>query len=143
MNFKKVFVDGNVIIDIFEENRPYHEYSVRAIRMLISNNTNLLTSSDLITTVYYVLSKVDKEKALTDIKQIMNIFSLIPFGKEEVKESIELMEKDQNFKDLEDTLQYVLAKKEGCELILSNDKNLYSPDIDVLTTKAFCEKWNV
>ena len=37
------------------------------------------------------------------------------------------MEKDQNFKDLEDTLQYVLAKKEGCELILSNDKNFYSP----------------
>ena len=109
MDFRKIFVDGNVIIDIFEENRPYHEYSVKAIHMLISNDVALLTSSDLITTIYYVLSKVNKQKALSDIKQIIDIFALIPFTKEEIEKSIKLMENDKNFKDLEDTLQYVLA----------------------------------
>ena len=143
MNFKKVFVDGNVIIDIFEEKRANHEYSIKAIRILLSNKVELLTSSDLITTVYYVLSKVDKRKALLDIEKVIDIFSVIPFGKEEVKKAIRLMEQDKKFEDLEDTLQYVLAKKEGCQLILSNDENFYSPDIEVLNTREFCKRWNI
>jgi len=50
------------------------------------------------------------------------------------------MEKDKNFKDLEDTLQYVLAKENECDLILSNDNNFYSPDIKIINTKEFSEK---
>ncbi|AAC07951.1 type II toxin-antitoxin system VapC family toxin [Aquifex aeolicus] len=142
MNSEKVFVDGNVIVDIFDERRVNHKYSVQAIRILLANKFDLLTSSDLITTVYYVLSKIDKKKALSDIKEVVNILEIIPFGKAEVEKAIELMEGDKNFKDLEDTLQYVLAKKEGCKLILSNDKSFYSPDIEVLTTEEFCERWN-
>jgi len=107
LNFKKVFVDGNVIIDIFDGKRPNHEYSVKAIYTLLSNNVELLTSSDLITTVYYVLSKIDKTKALSNIEKVIDIFIAIPFGNEEVKKAISLMEKDKNFKDLEDTLQGV------------------------------------
>jgi len=140
MAFRKVFVDGNVIIDIFEESRKNHKYSVEAIRLLLLRKVELLTSSDLITTIYYILSKVDRKKAFLDIKKVVELFSIISFGKEEVKTAITLMEKNEKFKDLEDTIQYVLAKKEGCDLILSNDKGFYSPDIEVLTTKQFLER---
>jgi len=139
MNFRKVFVDGNVIIDIFEEKRPFHKYSVEAIRLLLLNKVELLTSSDLITTIYYVLAKVDRKKAFSDIKKVIAIFEIAPFGKEEIETALSLMEKDKNFKDLEDTLQYVVAKKAGCDLILSNDKGFYSPDIKVLNTKEFLD----
>ena len=50
------------------------------------------------------------------------------------------MEKDKNFKDLEDTLQYVLAKENECDLILSNDNSFYSPDIKIISTKEFLDK---
>ena len=53
------------------------------------------------------------------------------------------MEQDKKFKDLEDILQYVFAKKEECQLILSNNENFYSPDIEVLNTREFCKKWNI
>lgn len=139
MNFKKVFVDGNVIIDIFDNKRINHKYSVEAIRLLLLNKVELLTSSDLITTVYYVLAKADRKKAFSDIKKVVELFNIVPFGKEEVKTAIALMESNRNFKDLEDTIQYVIAKKGGCELILSNDKGFYSPDIKVLTAKQFLE----
>ena len=62
---------------------------------------------------------------------------IVPFSNEEVEKSIELMRQDSNFKDLEDTLQYVWAKKMRCDLILSNDKGFYSPDITVLDVKSF------
>ena len=52
------------------------------------------------------------------------------------------MKKDKNFKDLEDTLQYVLAKKENCDLILSNHRNFYSPDVQVMGTRELCEYIN-
>ena len=118
------------------------KYSTEAIRILLSNGYELMTSSDLITTIYYVLSKVDKERALSDLEKVLEIFSIIPFGKEEVERAINLMKQNKNFKDLEDTLQYVLAKKENCELILSNDKEFFSPDIKILNTKEFCENFN-
>jgi len=51
-----------------------------------------------------------------------------------VEEAISLMEEDKSFKDLEDTLQYVLAKREKCQLICA-------PDIEVINTQEFCEKY--
>jgi predicted nucleic acid-binding protein len=79
MKFKKVFIDGNVIIDIFDEERKTHKASVEAIRYLLLEKTELLTSSDLITTIYYVLAKIDRNKALRDIKKVIEIFDIIPY----------------------------------------------------------------
>jgi len=143
VRLSKVFVDGNIIIDLFDSERENHRASTKAIRKLLSEGSCLLTSSDLITTVYYVLSKISRKKALKDIEKVANIFSIIPFGREEVVEAIEIMKRDKNFKDLEDTLQYVLARKEDCELILSNDGAFYSPDLRVMSTREFCKAFEL
>ena len=45
---------------------------------LIEKKTELFTSCDLITTVYYVLTKADKDKALKSIEVANEIFNLIP-----------------------------------------------------------------
>ncbi|GAB6071751.1 type II toxin-antitoxin system VapC family toxin [Venenivibrio stagnispumantis] len=140
MSHKKVFIDANVILDLFLDNRPYSEYSKEAFFYLQKNNVKLLTSCDLITTVYYVLRKYDKEKALENLSYALELLYLIPFSNDETKKAIELMQKDKNFKDLEDTLQYVLARENKCDLILSNDDNFYSPDIKKIHTKDFAEK---
>jgi len=139
VNYKKVFVDGNVILDYFLKDRPFSKYSEKAIDYLVENNIYLLTSCDLITTVYYVLSKEDKLQALLNIKDATEFFYIIPFSNYETQKAIKLMQRDRNFKDLEDTLQYVLAKENECDLIISNDKDFYSPDIKVISTKEFME----
>ena len=140
----KVFLDANILLDLSSKERKFSDYSIKTVKYLLSKGVNLYTSSDIITTVYYVLVKHTKDKKLSleVIKEINNYVTLIEFSNREVKEAIELMEKDKNFKDLEDTLQYVLARKEGCQLILSNDENFYSPDIEVLNTREFCKRWN-
>jgi len=139
----KVFLDANILLDLSSKDRKYSDYSVKAIKYLLSKGASLYTSSDIITTVYYILVKHTKDKKLSlkAIKEINNYITLIEFSNKEVEEAISLMEKDKNFKDLEDTLQYVLAKRENCQLILSNDENFYSPHIEVLSTREFCSKY--
>ena len=137
MNYKKVFVDANVILDLFIPDRPFSEYSVTVIDWLSEKASELFTSCDLITTVYYVLARRNKNKALRFIEATTEIFTLIPFSNEELLKATEPMRKDRKFKDLEDTIQYVLAKKECCDLILTNDEKFSSPDIEVITTKKF------
>ncbi len=51
------------------------------------------------------------------------------------------MRENKKFKDLEDTLQYVLAQKLGYEVILFNDKNFYVQDIELMNTTIFYEKY--
>jgi predicted nucleic acid-binding protein len=140
VNYKKVFVDANIILDLFLDERPHSEYSKEAFFYLYQKNVELLTSCDLITTVYYVLRKYNKQKALENLSYTLDLLYLIPFSNAETKKAIKLMEKDKNFKDLEDTLQYVLAKENECDLILSNDNNFYSPDIKIINTKELSEK---
>ena len=124
----KVFVDANVIIDLFDSAREHHEISTRAIEFLVKQGAELYTTCDLITTVYYVLAKRDKEKALRAIEKSMELFKLIEFSNDEVLEALKLI-REKGFKDLEDTLQYLLAKKSGCEFILTRDAKFVSPDL--------------
>jgi len=140
VNYKKVFIDANVLLDLFLDDRHYSKYSKETFYYLQKNNVELTTSCDLLTTVYYVLKKYNKQKALENLSYILDLLYLIPFSNYETKEAIELMQKDKNFKDLEDTLQYVLAKENECDLILSNDEDFYSPDIKVVNTKEFIKK---
>ena len=50
MNIKRIFVDGNIIIDIFDKNRPNFQKSTKIINNCIDRGIELYTSSDLITT---------------------------------------------------------------------------------------------
>ena len=140
MVYKKVFVDANVLIDLFDTDRPLREFSLKTLQTLLENGAELYTSCDLITTVYYVLRKKFGKEALVFVEKLNKMCFVISFSNEEVEMAIELMRNNPKFGDLEDTLQYVLAKKEYCDLILSNDKEFYSPDIEVLTTKQYLER---
>ena len=138
--YKKVFLDANIFIDNEDEKRDLEQNSLKVLQYLLSNDIELCTSCDLITTIYYILSKKDKQKALDAVERISMFCKIIDFGNEEVIQTCNLMRENEKFKDLEDTIQYILAKKEGCDLIISNDKNFVSDDIELLTTKEFLEK---
>lgn len=138
--YKKVFLDANIFIDKEDESRDLEQNSLKILSYFLTNEIELCTSCDLITTIYYILAKKDKQKALDSIEQINQFCKIIDFGNKEVYETCNLMRENTKYKDLEDTIQYILAKKEECDLIISNDKNFVSVDIDLMTTKEFLEK---
>lgn len=113
---KKVFIDANIFIDANDSSRESYEDSFTIVPYLIKNNIEIFTSCDLITTIYYILAKKDKANALSGIEKINKICKVIEFSNIEVSQTCKLMKENSGFKDLEDTLQYVLAKNQNVNL---------------------------
>lgn len=136
--YKTVFLNANVLVDVYDLTRPAHHYSQQAVHSLLANDETLVfTSCDIITTIYYLFAKVDREKAMRLIEEINGWCGVVEFGNTEIGECLTLMKNDANYKDLEDTIQYVMAKKAGCDLILSNDRGFVSADIALMSTEQF------
>jgi predicted nucleic acid-binding protein len=104
-------------------------------------HAQIFTSSDLITTIYYINSKEDKKQALLNIQAISKTLKIIEFSNKEIEESCKLMIEDSDYIDLENTIQYIMVKKQNCELIISNNKNFISKKIKILTSEEFCKEY--
>jgi len=124
----KIFVDANVLIDLIDEKRKFHKEAVKFFQNNLGNM--FYTSYDILTTIYYVVSKY--KNPLLDIENLLKLVKIISFSNEEANKAIELIKKNSKFKDFEDTIQYVLAKKVEADLIVTNDKGFYSPDIKLI-----------
>ncbi|MEA1954539.1 MAG: PIN domain-containing protein [Campylobacterota bacterium] len=136
--YRNIFLDANILADIYDESRPYCKSSREAVSYLLSQEKiELFTSCDIITTIYYIYSKKDRHKALDQVIEINEWCKVVEFGNSEVTKSCRLMKQNKKFKDLEDTIQYVMAKKVGADLILSNDKGFVSDGIELTSTNEF------
>ncbi|MDQ7046476.1 MAG: PIN domain-containing protein [Sulfurovum sp.] len=91
------------------------------------------------TTSFYLLrsqKKATLTEALSTIRESTNICELIPIEREDVEDTLLLCEDEKSpFKDYEDALQYICAKKVKADLIVTNDKGFVSLDIEVRGTK--------
>ncbi len=142
--YKKIFLDANILLDIFSSNRPQHINSMKSYEYILSQgDIQLYTSCDIITTLYYVGVKTDKDLILDKIEGINKILKVIDFSNKEIAQTCSLMKTDKKYEDLEDTIQYILAKKEGCDLIISNDENFYASDVKVVSSEGFCKQVGV
>ena len=142
--YRNIFLDANILADIYDESRPSCKSSREAVMYLLSQEKiALFTSCDIITTIYYIYSKKDRYKALDQVIEINEWCKVVEFGNNEVTKSCRLMKQNKKFIDLEDTIQYVMAKKVDADLILSNDKAFASDGIELLSTEVFCKKMGV
>ena len=137
----KVFLDANIFIDVYDEKRKNNKFSSLTYEYLLKNEYSIFTSCDLITTIYYINSKIDKKQALLNMQDISKTLKIIEFSNKEVEECCKLMLEDNDYTDLEDTIQYVMAKKYNCELIISNDKNFVAKDMKILSSEEFCKEY--
>ena len=129
---------ANILIDISDDTRPFYKASRALLDELMDNMDKFIfyTSCDLMTTVYYILrQKLNKTEALAQIKLINKLINVVEFGNDEITEAIELMERNEKYVDLEDTIQYVMARKEKCDYIITNDKSFASGDVPILSSK--------
>ena len=137
----KVLLDTNIIVDLFDDKRKSSEASIEVVKELLFQGTTLYVNSDTLTTTFYLLRsqrKMTFQEAINAIKETSIFCELISIDKADVLDTISLCEAEEtSFKDYEDALQYVCAKKVEAELILTNDKRFVSLDIEVSGTKDF------
>jgi len=141
--YKNIFLDANILLDYADKNRIFNKVSTKCIEYCLKENFSLFTSCDLITTIYYVVSKQNKIKALEEVQRINNFCHVIEFSNTDINQTCDLMLEDSDYKDLEDTVQYLLAKKSQCDLIVSNDENFVSKSIKLISSYDFCNEHNL
>ncbi len=82
---------------------------------------------------------MNAQEALHKIKILNRTLTLVKFDNTEVDEAILLMEQNPKYIDLEDTIQYVIARKKRCEYLLTNDRKFVSDDIPLLGSDTALE----
>ena len=128
---------------MFDNKRKTHDISKQAFANAVQQKLNIYTSCDVATNIYYITAKyTHKENALNAIDVIKELVEIIPFGAEELSETIGLMRSDSAYKDLEDTVQYILALQTGCDVIVSNDRNFISKEIPCMDSETFVKKFS-
>ena len=142
MAINRVFFDANIFNDIFDNSRHTHAISKEAFAKAMQSKMKLYTSCDIATNIYYITAKyTTKANALNALEYVKNIAHIIPFGEKELSETITLMRNDADYKDFEDSIQYILAHNTRCDVIVTNDKRFVSKEIECLSAEAFVKKY--
>ena len=118
---KIIYFDINIIIDLLDDTRINNGNAKRLIRQLTLENFQIVMSEDMLTTIFDIVK--DKKSVLEFFNSIQNKWILAPFGKELIQDAIKLSMK-MNL-DLEDVLQCLCAKKNACEVLITNDKKFH------------------
>ncbi|CAA6827191.1 MAG: Unknown protein [uncultured Thiotrichaceae bacterium] len=135
---QRVFVDANIINDLYDAERPGHKPSFQCLEYFLEQDVTLVTSCDLVTTVYYITARSkDAVQALDALAEVNDIFEIVPFDNALLSQAIGLMQEDEDYKDLEDTLQFVMAKQAECDLILTNDKRFVAKEMQLFSSAGF------
>jgi predicted nucleic acid-binding protein len=130
----KIFLDTNIVVDIIDKSRAKHKIALDFLEYLILEEYIICISEDMLTTLFYILK--DKKHTLTFFENLVFVdWSVLTFGHESIKLATSLsLEHDL---DLEDVLQCLCAKENGCDILITNDKKFYDCGIKIMTIKEF------
>ncbi|WP_281951776.1 type II toxin-antitoxin system VapC family toxin [Nitrosophilus kaiyonis] len=139
----RIFIDANIILDIFSKDRKNHIYSKEIIKYLLEKEYELYISSDMITNIFYILKnryKLEFENVLNIIENLLKIYKIVYIDKADL-DIVIILCKNKKFLDFEDALQYVCAKKEDCKFIITNNKKDFkNSDIKTLSSLELFKK---
>lgn len=137
MIYKKVFVDSDILLDLFLKREPFYIYSKGLLSDEIKEQVDICTSTLIIANIHYVISKnINKTSALIATRSLMNITKVLPFKAEHINSAVE-----EQHTDFEDSIQYYIAKQNNCDLVISrNIKHYKKFDLPVSTAEDFLRR---
>lgn len=130
---KKIYLDTNTILDFLDEKRVRHKDTIELIKYTILNDYQIVISEDMLSTIFYI----DSYRVLKFFQIIEDKWIISSFGKDVIKTAINIsLEKNL---DLEDVLQCLCAKKNSCDILITNDNKFYDCGLNIYTAKEFLE----
>lgn len=118
-----IFVDTDVILDFLGNRKPFSKSALRLFVLAEQKKITLYTSSNSITTAYYLLCKATTETQARDlISGLMDIIHIIPVSSKILSQAIK-----SNFNDFEDAVQHYAALTiDEIKLIITRNIKDYS-----------------
>jgi predicted nucleic acid-binding protein len=130
-----IYVDTNIVIDMCDNSRKFHENSFELITAYLQEEYELFINSDTLSNLFYILSNhsvLNKSEIVEKMRFINEIFTLVSIESDDIEMALDLCKDESNkYKDYEDFMQYVCAKKVGADLIVTNDKGFVALDIEI------------
>lgn len=131
----KVFLDTNVILDIFLKREPFFDNSQKLVVELPGKNFIPFISSSSVTDIYYICKKsgMEKDVILEKLKELLKTFEVLMIDKASINNAIL-----SDMKDFEDAVQLTACKKEKIDLIITRNKKDFENEwIEVQTPEEY------
>lgn len=130
----KIFIDTNIFLDTILSREKYQE-TTQILNACSQGAFEGYVTDITLLNIDYIASKQVKDIQIF-LKTLTNVFTVV--GADNAVFDVAFKIKNS---DLEDTVQYVCAKENGCEVIVSNDKRFYRGDVEVLGSSIFIERF--
>lgn len=130
-----IFLDTNVVLDLLGKREPFYEDAKLFLNLHSNGLARLQIAESSLGKLYFLafnLYKLDYSEFT--MSEFIIVCDILSAGKEVIYKSL-----NSNFKDKEDALQYYTALVNGCDFLITRDKNdfKYAKEIPVLTPKEF------
>lgn len=129
------FVDTDVIIDFLGQRKPFSNNAANLFLKAQNKEIKLYTSSNSITTSYYILCKTLKEKEVREIiPLLLKYLQVVPITEKNIIDAAQ-----SQIKDFEDAVQHSCALNESkisC-IITRNLKDYTKSKISVRSSAEF------
>lgn len=130
----KIFIDTNIFLDLILKREGFED------ALMIFNAVEKKLFEALILDITILNIDYVAKKQVKDIRDFLTLvnknFQVLGCCNEQITKALMLKNND-----LEDNLQYTLAKENHCEAIITNDQSFYAKGINKLSSKEFVEKF--
>jgi len=124
-----VLVDTNVILDVLLERHPFYKDSFVIFQLMDQNIISGHLSAASMTDIFYLLRK--SKYSITELYPVMDdlaaFFKVSPVNETTIADALAL-----RWKDFEDAVQFMVAKENGIECIITRNA------VDYETTDIAC-----
>ena len=117
---KHIFLDTNIIIDIFAARAPYDIAAIELYRLAKDNKIKIYISAESFTTIYYILriNKIAHNKYLMIFQDLLKTTTVMTTNELIISKAVQI-----GFDDFEDGVQFISAKSNSkINLIVTRDK---------------------
>jgi predicted nucleic acid-binding protein len=125
---KKIFLDTNIVLDFLDDMRPHHRDAVRLVEMLTEQSWQIHISEDMMSTIFYL--RKNPQQVLDFFDYILSRWRVVSYGNVLIRQAIAFAREHQS--DLEDALQCLCARDNGCTLIVTEDQGFVKCGVTVI-----------
>jgi len=130
----KIFIDTNIFLDLILE-REHYRYALMIFNAIEGKVFEGVILDITILNIDYIANK--QAKNLKEFLLLVNRnFTVKGASNFLIEKALTI-----NSSDLEDNLQYVVAKNSKVELIVTNDKKFYKGSLTTMTSQEFANRY--
>lgn len=130
---KKVFLDTNIVADLFLKREPFCQNSLKLFTLGFHKKITLYVSSLSYATLAYLCRKMKKEERVLLFEKLRSLTVTTTVDRQTVDMALV-----SDFDDLEDAMQYYSAISSKVDVVLTrNKKDFVEANVPVMTPDEF------